>query len=419
MALVIFIGYLVLFSWLVTRTRFFTKSGLYKAVLIGLFVLKVCAGVVYAWFYSLPQYIAGSDTWRFFEASKIETDFLLTKPFGFFADIFHYGYRDAGNIFNGQNSYWNDLKSNIVIKLLAICNVFTLKNYYANIIIFNYVFMFGPVAFYRVMQPAFKNKRIQQVATIFLLPSFIFWCSGVHKDGLIFLALALLIFYFNQLLNSNRLHVKPLIICACCFVLLFALRNVTCMLLLPALLTWFLCVKFPRRKALCIAGIYGICIVLFFATSYITPAINLPQYAAEKQQEFIILQGGSQIKVKPLQPTFIGFIQFLPTALDIALLRPHLSEMRNLSYIPAIAELFLLWFLTGLFLFSKKNYPADDKHIAMIIFCLCFTFSYLLLNGYIVTFSGAIVRYKSIVLPLLFCPLICITNINKQMIIKQ
>lgn len=419
MALAIFIVYFILFSWLVTRVRFFTKSGLYKPVLIGLFVIKVFAGVVYAWFYSLPQYIAGSDTWRFFEASKAETDFLLNKPFGFFADIFHYGYKDAGNIFTGRDSYWNDLKSNIVIKIMAVCNVFTFKNYYADIVFFNFAFFFGPVAFYRVMQQAFSDKKIQLVLTVFLLPSFIFWCSGVHKDGFIFLSLALLIYYFNQLLNSDKLLIKPLLVCAFSYLLLFAMRNVICLLLLPALLTWFLCARFPKRKVLWLTGVYGACLLLFFSSAYITPSVNLPAYAAAKQQEFIILQGGSQIKVKPLQPSFIGFVQFLPTALDIALLRPHISEMRNLSYLPAIVELFLLWFLTGLFLFSKKNYPVNDKHIALVIFCLCFAFSYLLLNGYIVTFSGAIVRYKSIVLPLLFCPLICITNINKEMITKR
>jgi len=417
-AVAIFTGYLILFCWLVTRTPFFTHSGLYKFALIGLFVCKIIAGVAYAWFYSLPQYIAGSDTWRFFEASKPETDFLLRDPFGFFADIFHHGYNNAGNIFIGENSYWNDLKSNIVIKLLGICNVFTFKNYYANIILFNYIFMFGPVAFYRVMLQVFPTKKLLLVAATFMLPSFAFWCSGVHKDGLIFLALALLIFYGSQIIYNNKLRLKPVIICLLGFLLLFALRNVICLLLLPAMVTWYLCNRYPKHKWFAVAGVYGFCVVLFFSSGYISPKFNLPQYAVEKQNEFIVLTGGSYIKVPALRPGFIGFIKFLPTALDIALLRPHISEMHNTSYLPAVLELFLLWFLTGLFLFSRKSYPFNGQHQALIIFCFCFAFSYLLFNGYIVTFSGAIVRYKSVVLPLLFCPLVCIINFNKEMIIK-
>jgi len=415
----IFILYLAFFCWLVTRLPFFIQSGMYKSVLVGLFLCKIIAGVVYAWFYSLPQYIAGADTWRFFEASKAETHFLLTDPLGFVKDIFSHGYNTAGNIFYGKNSYWNDLKSNIVIKLMAVFNVFTFKNYYANIIFFNFLFFFGPVAFYRVMQQIFPAKKVLMVLAIFLLPSFVFWCSGIHKDGLIFSALALLVFYFNKQLQQNKLLVKPFIICLLCFVLLFALRNVVCLLLLPALLVWFLCNRYPLRKLPSIGIVYSLCIALFFITPYITPSVNLPQYAAEKQNEFRQLQGSSQITVPSLQPNFIGFIKFLPIAMDIALLRPHISEMRNTSYLPAVLELFLLWFLTGLFLFSKKSFPTAGQHIAIIIFCFCFAFSYLLLAGYTITFSGAIVRYKSIALPFLFCPLVCITNISKEMIIKR
>lgn len=380
---------------------------------------KVLAGVAYGWFYSLPQYIAGSDTWRFFENSKLETHFLLTNPFGFLGDIFHHGYNNAGNIFIGENSYWNDLKSNIVIKLMAISNVFTFNSYYADIILFNFVFMFGPVAFYRVMLQVFPAKKWLLVAATFLLPSFAFWCSGIHKDGLIFLALALLIFYSSQMIYNNKLRLKPVIICLFCFLLLFALRNIICLLLIPAIVTWFLCNRYPKRKWVAVAGVYGFCVLLFFGSAYISPSLNLPQYAVEKQNEFVVLTGGSYIKVPPLQPGFIGFIKFLPTALDIALLRPHISEMHNTSYLPAVLELFLLWFLIGVFIFSKKSIPVNAQHQALIIFCICFAFTYLLLNGYIVTFSGAIVRYKSIVLPLLFCPLVCITNISKEMIIKQ
>ncbi|HVX49393.1 MAG TPA: hypothetical protein VHB48_04520, partial [Chitinophagaceae bacterium] len=192
MTVLIFILYLLAFCWLITRIKFFTNSALPKKILVGLFVCKIAAGAVYAWFYALPQYIEGSDTWRFFEASKTETDFLLTNPWGFIKDIFHYGYKNAGNLFYGQNSYWNDLKSNVVIKLLAICNVFTFKNYYCNIILFNFLFFFGPVAFYRVMNQVFAGKMLLMVIAIFLLPSFMFWCSGIHKDGLLFMALALM-----------------------------------------------------------------------------------------------------------------------------------------------------------------------------------------------------------------------------------
>ncbi len=393
---------------------FFVKSGLGWPLLVALFVCKIAAGIAYARFYALPQYIAGADTWRFFELSKAETDWLLTNPFAFLQDIFHHGYASSGNIFYGKNTYWNDLKSNVVIKLLAVCNVFTLKNYYADIILFNFLFFFGPVAFYRVMAAVFASKKWVMVVTVFLLPSFLFWCSGIHKDGLMFTCLAVFIFYVHKQMAANKILPGPFILCLLSFGLLFALRNIICLLLVPALLVWWLCHKYPFKKIVVISVVYGLCFTLFFVSPYLYSGFNLPEYAVEKQTEFRLLQGGSQIPLRDLQPNFISFVQFLPSALDIALLRPHIGEIKNISYVPAIAELFVLWFLTGLFIFNKKKPVVGNSYIAVVVFCFCFAFSYLLLSGYTVTFSGAIVRYKSIMLPLVFCPLICMTNIDKK-----
>jgi hypothetical protein len=69
------------------------------------------------------------------------------------------------------------------------------------------------------------------------------------------------------------------------------------------------------------------------------------------------LQGNSQITSKALHPSPVGFLAYLPTALDVAFLRPHLTEIKNLSYIPAAAEVLLLIviILSFLFVISKAK----------------------------------------------------------------
>ena len=172
--------------------------------LTGLFSLKIIAGLVYAWFYLRPAYYATSDTWRYFELSKAETDWLLKDPLAFLQDIFTNGYQQTGNLFLQNNSYWNDLKSNIIIKFLALCNVVTFKNYFADIVFFNFIFFFGPVALYRLTKQLFPVDKFLLITSIFLIPSFLFWCSGIHKDGFIFACIALILFYFyKQILNRK------------------------------------------------------------------------------------------------------------------------------------------------------------------------------------------------------------------------
>jgi len=147
-------------------------------------------------------------------------------------------------------------------------------------------------------------------------------------------------------------------------------------------------------------------IITFFLSGKLSPAADMPQYVIEKQNEFKQLSGTSSINVPVLENNVTSFVRFLPTALDIALFRPHISEVKNISYIPAVAEIILFWIVVLLSVFVKGKIVNNNDQSAFIIFCLFFSFSFLLLAGYTITFSGAIVRYKASVLPFLFVPVV-------------
>jgi hypothetical protein len=404
--ILIFTFYYLLFLWILCKTGFVKKSGLSKWWIIGLFSIKLFAGIVYGWFYQQPAYYATSDTWHFFDLSKGETDWLLHDPAAFLKDIFVYGYKRSGNLFLGENSYWNDLKSNLIIKLLAICNVFTLKNYYANIVLFNFLFFFGPIALYRVLNTYFQAQRLLLIAGVFLIPSFLFWCSGVHKDGLIFSCAAVIVFYFQQHLAQRKVLWKSVLIMLLLFVILFALRNFMAILLTGSLFVWLLCFFNHKRKEIILAAFIVLIPVVFFLSGKISSATDLPQYVIEKQNEFKQLSGTSNIEIPVLENNPSSFIKFFPVALDIALFRPHITEVKNLSYVPAVAEIILFWLVVLLSLFVKDKIANNNEQSSFIIFCLFFSFSFLLIAGYTITFSGAIVRYKASVLPFLFVPVV-------------
>lgn len=405
-SILIFSFYLILFSWVITRIPFFRNSGLSGYWLIFLFFTKIAAGAVYAWFYLQPGRFETSDTWRYFNESLTETDWLLRDPGGFFSDIFRHGYASAGGLFEGENSYWNNLKTNIIIKLLAVCNVFTFKTYFSNLVIFNFIFLFGPVALYKLVAQKLKSKtpKLILIATIFFIPSFLFWCSGIHKDGLIFTCLILITIFTYDQYSLRKVNIRKALIALVCLLLLFFLRNFMAILLLPALLVWLLAVRFPRKGALFALIVYGIGLALFFISSQASFP-DFPAYVIEKQAEFKQLEGGSQIAVPALQNTMVSFVRFFPTAVDIAFLRPHPSEINNLSYIPAVAEnILLVVFLLIAIIRHKK--AENDQLRAFYLFCICFSVSFLLIAGYTVTFSGAVMRYKASVLPLFFLPII-------------
>ncbi len=410
MQALLFIIYLILFGWLITRIPFYKNAPINRWMLIAIFLLKILCGFVYAWFYAQPQNIQLADTWNYYHSSLGETDWLLQDPVAFVKDLFHHSYNSSGNLFNNKTSYWNDLKSNSIIKLIAVINVFTGKSYYVNIIFFNFLYLFGPVALYRLATAYYKQQKILLFLFVFLLPSFLFWCSGIHKDGLIFSAMMLAVYSTYKQLEQGRILVVHCLLILLYFIVLFALRNFVLLLLIPALAAWILSEKYPSGKGWIFIGIYLFCISFFFTAKYIHPALDFPAYVVEKQAEFKELPGKSRVALPLLTPSLTGFAAFFPYAVDMAFLQPHWTDIRNLFYLAAAAENSLLLLLIILSTITAIRYK---KLLPFTLFIAFFSCSLLLLCGYTVTFSGAVVRYKSIAVPLLgtaVCMLLPVVN---------
>ena len=85
----LFVVYLIVFAWLVTRMRFFNRSGLSDPQLIIIFLLKVLAGIFYGW---IGRYYGGlaqmADTWGFHQNGILEYNLLLTNPWEYFTNLF-------------------------------------------------------------------------------------------------------------------------------------------------------------------------------------------------------------------------------------------------------------------------------------------------------------------------------------------
>lgn len=404
----LFLAYLILFSFLIIRIKFITNSGLSKPVLIGLFCFKILAGFIYAWFYNLPAYHTYSDSFRFYNFSLSETDMLLKNPILFVKDIFTYGYETSGNIFVGHNSYWNDLKSNLIIKLLAVCNVFSFKNYYINILFFNFIFFIGLIAFYRLMYASFKINKYILLIPVFFIPSFMFWCSGIHKDGLIFSSIGLILYLFNNNMEHGFKLKRSLLLIAL-LLLVFLLRNYVALLLILSLFSWLFSAKTPK-KFMSFLMVYFVAIVLFFISPFIHSKLNFPNYISTKQQEFAMLPGGSMTNNSYIEPNLKGFINYLPNALNMAFIQPHIFQLKNKSYIPAAMEnIFISLIIIAFLFFRNKNIKISS----LVYTCLFFSLSMLLIAGYTVTFSGAIVRYRSLVLPIFLAPMIALIDYKK------
>jgi len=414
----LFVGYLLLLAWLVTKVKFFTHSGLTNSQLIIIFLLKVLAGIFYGW---IGIYYGGYatmwDTWAFHANGLYEYHLLQTDPHEYLVNIFRNGYEHGyTRFFEAEGSFWNDLKGNIFIKLLSVFNVLSFGNYYVNVIFYSFITLFGAIAFFRVMHDAFPGRKTVLLLAAFMIPSFIYWTSGIHKEGLIFTGIALCTYSVYFYGKAQHFTLRKIIVLFCGMLLVLLLRNFLVALLFPAILTWIIANKFPTKSKLIFNGLYALFIVLFFTSKFILPGLDLPQSVVNKQKEFITLkEGRTTVIIRELEPDAKSFLINLPQAVNLTFLRPGPKDVHHLLSLASALEVYLFLFLFLLFLWQKSDFSPQSRNLQY--FCLFFSITVLLSIGYSNNNIGAIVRYRSVVLPFLLTPMIA--HINWQKILSM
>jgi hypothetical protein len=406
----LFLFYCIVFCWLIARIRFFKESGLSARILITLFLLRILVLIIncYVNLYYLPV----SDSVILNKMGIDEFHLLFQNPREYLVNIFHTNSPDAySRLLDDSHSFWNNLRTNLILKMLSIFNFFSFKSFLINTLFFNFLVFFGFIALHKTFIKIFPNAFYQLIGCIFLLPSALYFSSEIHRDGLILLSLAMVVYHLFFILNEHQNSRKRILPVSLFLLLIFFLRNFIFIALIPALVAWILSTKFPKRSFICFVLVYLFATILFFCSGLIYPRANLPAYVTARQQSFMEIgkAGNSTLEVAQLHPTFKSFVAKAPQALDHALLRPYLSS-KVIQYIPFALEIFLIEILFLFFIFfRKKNIVVDP----LIYFGVFFSFTMMLMTGYTVPIIGAVVRYRSIYLIFLLIPIVCYTDWQK------
>lgn len=388
------------------------NAGLGSKLVIALFVCKVAAGMAAGW---ISHTAPDSDSWHYHTDGLKEYHLLFSNPKEYFTNLFYTGYNNGyEGVLKVQNSYWNDLKDNLIIKLVSLLHVFSGGNFYVNVVLYNFIIFFGCVGLYRVFKEVYKADKILTAVVVFLLPSVLFYGSTLHKDGLVMALTGVLVFNTWQMLQHHLVSLKRIVFVVVSIFFIFLFRNFLVMALLPALFSWVVAQKRKISPFKTFVVVYAITLVLFFSIHYIIPSLNLPVYMAQRQADFIGLpQGNTTIQLDILEPNLVSFIKTAPQALQHSLLRPFISDMKmSKLLLPLAVELIFYELLIILFVLSRnKNFSFGHP---FVLFCLFFGLSLCLIIGYTVPVIGAIVRYRSIYLPFILSPFIL--NIDWQVL---
>lgn len=395
--------FIVLGYILVSKLPFVKRSGIPGRQLLVFYSIRIISALILGWI-SFNFYPGGNDYWGLNEQGINEHHFLVNDPAGFFKDLFHTNYGNYSGLFGAVGTYWNDLKNILLGKFLAFCNFFSAGNYYLNAVIWNIIGFCGSVCFYRgwmVLHPA--SKRIAKVAA-FLIPSTIYFSSGIHKDLIIFSLLGLF-FYGMVRAGTNHRKYKYLFLFIISGILIFLIRNYLAVILFPLGLLYLISKRWKLNPYI-VFGTGAITAISAVIILHIwEPRFSVFRIIAERQEDFSELPpAGSDIQKPILKANTTVFFQHLPTALRDGYLRPVVWKA-PLSLLGFAFEWMFIWLIALFYIFKwKKKGLGPDP--ALLLFSLLLCCSLFLITGYIVNNLGAIVRYRSIYLPLLVFPLL-------------
>jgi hypothetical protein len=425
--ILLLLAYASFFIFLIYKLPFFKADGISKRSLSLVFILKISFGLllwlIYTYYYTNR---ATADIYKYFDDSQVLFDALKTQPAHYFKMLFGIGndtpefdtYYYRMNHWARSNSLGTYNDGHTVIRFNAFVRLFSFGYYTVHTVFICFISLIGFTAIYKAFVPFLANKKRALFIAVFLLPSVLFWGSGVLKEGLLFFTLGLFIYFFQQSFSW-----KTGFICIAAAVLMAVSKFYVWLALIPGLL-FLLVIRLTGKKKIALKLASVLLLVTFLGTSIdrFTGIQNPLVTLTQKQIEFKALAAGnnsdanlknipaagSRIDIPDLQPNLFSFIKNAPVALFTVLFRPFPWKAR--SPIIAMASLENVFIL--LIILTCVLHPLPLKQIKWeyVLFCLSFVLIQFLIIGETTPVLGAIARYKVPALPFLLIAFLLILD---------
>lgn len=402
--------YFLIFLFLIQRLNFFKEAGFSARSLQLAFTLKALSGLVifllYTYYY--PNRLE-ADTFKYFDDSKPLYNALWNRPGDFFKMMFGYQCENQyffeeyyTKMYNWYRSYDNGLinDNRLVVRVNAIFRLFSFGNYHVHSLFMNFLCLLGS---YRLAQLFYviSESKWRSYFAVFLLPSFVFWSSGILKEAILIFALGIFSWQFYQLMKGSR-SIVYYVSLPVLFLVLVAMKMYVFVALFPALIAWRLSVNRKRTIAIFI-GVFAFFVGMGLLAAQLNPKYDFIHIMADKQHDFIrlaeALEAKSAIPMSYLDYSLWSFLKATPDALLTCFTRPWPTELKSVLFLPPLFENALLLGIIGLALFYRKKITPNQWKF--LVFSIAFSVVLFAIIGLTTPILGAVVRYKIPALPFL------------------
>lgn len=405
MQILLFILYSGLFIGLIYNWKFFRIDGVKRGYLIALFALKLVLGFGIAELYT-DHYTnrRTGDTFRFYDDALIIYSSLDESPVTYLRLLTGIGVKDHPTALKYYHrmthlerqysaGFINDNAT--IIRVNAAVMLFSFGIYGVHIAFWCFFAMIGLTALFRLCTEYLPHKKWAMFLAVYLLPTVLFWGSGVLKEPLLLLGLGIFILGFIRFIygDSKRGDIFKIFVG---FLILLVAKGYVLQCLAPAILGLLLAKAFKGRKFWIWFSVPHILIIpLLFIAPHISDSLNVSEILRHKQTAFYNVaensNSGSVIAIPPIEKP-ADVILNAPTALVTTYLRPWPWNWSKLVYIPAALENLFLLFILGLMVWNFRRPYALT--IPILAFSASFVIVLGVLTGEVVPIMGALVRYK-------------------------
>jgi len=402
----------------------------YKYFLLGL-LTKIIGAVSLAFVYVF--FYGWGDTLEYFQGANNLNNVLFTRPNDFFQLLLS----DKNNIPSSLNNlvyhitYYKNNESWFMIKITSIINLLSFNRYLISSIFFSLIAFWGGWKLFKTFLFFSPKYHKASFISIFLLPSIIFWSSGVLKDTITFAMLGIFFHYTTKLIFKKKFSITSLLLVILSSYIIFKLKAYIILGFLPAIFIGYYVYSKNKIKNALIRKLSAP-LLLFFALIIGYLLINTITSQSDKYKisglekrvegfhSWHTTRGGSSYNLGKIDYSTIGIFKKIPESLNVTFFRPYLWEIRSVTTIANALEslvVFLL-FIYVLIKYKLRFFTISFKNVFLII-CVIYSIIFGFAVGFTSYNFGALARYKVPVMPFFVFLLLYFYYNNKFKIDEQ
>ncbi len=363
-----------------------------KWIFAGGLFLKCSAGIIVGLIF-IDQYKSG-DSLKFFE---LATELLARKK----ASIFSLWFDGSSGM-----GLENEPRVFFFVKILSFFFLITGGSYWLSALYFSFVSFLASWYFIIEFVKIYPKHKVVTIISFLVMPSLVFWSSGILKGTIANAALVVLIGCVLKIYHHKKLTLVEFFIALLCGFVLLKIKHyllVVFLLFSGMLLCIWVYHKFRSRLRWLFST--AILLISLSLTQFIHPYLTISRIPLTIYENNLAIanktDSDAQLDIVIDNPDWISVIKEIPTALYTGLFRPSLFDSTPIwGIVHKIENLILLGLVMLTFLIAIKTRPRINWSIIIpSVVCISVLASILALST---PNLGSLVRYKNAFMPFLF-----------------